>query len=161
MKFVFTSEQDGETVTVAFEAVTLSEIEEMYKRFLRGAGFWIREEDDFECYSTDLGLPVNSEAAEGLEIVFNPKFENAPSDTESNDEQPPIYYMRDNHTYKRLTEDVEIAMNEIAADFKQGYDYGMLCSKREGFTNISSNGSRTQFEFFNECRKVLTKEFGA
>lgn len=147
MKFVFTSEQDGEVVTVAFEAVTLSEIDEMYKRFLRGAGFWIREEDDDVMFSEELD--------EGG-IIEEPEAKGWPPE-----EQPPIYYMRDNHTFKRLTENVEIAMNEIAAEFKQGYDYGMLCSKREGFTSISSNGGRTQFEFFNECRRVLTKEFGA
>lgn len=46
MKFTFKSEQYGTVVDMSFEAVTLSEIEEMYKQFLRGSGFYLVEDED-------------------------------------------------------------------------------------------------------------------
>jgi hypothetical protein len=46
MKFVFKSEQYGTIVEMSFEVVTLSEIEEMYKQFLRGSGFYLVEDED-------------------------------------------------------------------------------------------------------------------
>lgn len=46
MFFTFKSEQYGTTVEMNFEAVTLSEIEEMYKQFLRGSGFYLVEDKD-------------------------------------------------------------------------------------------------------------------
>lgn len=46
MKFTFKSEQYGTVVEMSFEGVTLSEIEEMYKQFLRGSGFYLVEDED-------------------------------------------------------------------------------------------------------------------
>jgi hypothetical protein len=46
MKVTFKSEQYGTTVEMNFEAVTLSEIEDMYKQFLRGSGFYLVEDKD-------------------------------------------------------------------------------------------------------------------
>ena len=46
MKFTFKSEQYGTVVEMSFEGVTLSEIEEMYKQFLRGSGFYLVEDKD-------------------------------------------------------------------------------------------------------------------
>lgn len=46
MKFTFKSEQFGTVVEMNFEGMTLSEIEEMYKQFLRGSGFYIVEDED-------------------------------------------------------------------------------------------------------------------
>ena len=45
MKVTFKSEQYGTTVEMNFEAVTLSEIEDMFKQFLRGSGFYFVEDD--------------------------------------------------------------------------------------------------------------------
>jgi hypothetical protein len=45
MFFTFKSEQYGTTVEVTFEAVTLNEIEDMFKQFLRGSGFYLVEDD--------------------------------------------------------------------------------------------------------------------
>ena len=68
-----------------------------------------------------------------------------------------IYYMRDNHTFKRLTNNVEIALIEIEAEFNAGHTYGMLCSKRHGFTSIHANGSAKRLEFFGKCRVALAE----
>lgn len=47
MKFVFLSiTEDGATTQLTFDATGLDEIEEMYKQFLRGSGFFF--EDDLE-----------------------------------------------------------------------------------------------------------------
>jgi hypothetical protein len=43
-----------------------------------------------------------------------------------------MYYMRDNHTFKRLTPDVETALGEIAAELDAGHTSGMLASKCVG-----------------------------
>jgi hypothetical protein len=70
-------------------------------------------------------------------------------------QQEPIYYMRDNHTFKRLSEDVPTALIEIEAEFNEGYTFGMLCSKREGFENIHASGSPNRLGFLNACKKRL------
>lgn len=46
MKFVFKAIDETTNVEVSFEAIQLDEIYEMYKQFLRGAGFYF--EDDTE-----------------------------------------------------------------------------------------------------------------
>ncbi len=72
-------------------------------------------------------------------------------------EQEPvtIWYMRDNHTFKKLSADVSIALIEIEQEFNEGYTYGMLCSKREGFPNVHASGEKKRLEFFAECKKVF------
>jgi hypothetical protein len=47
MRFVFLSiNESGGITQVTFDAITLDEIDEMYKQFLRGSGFFF--EDDLE-----------------------------------------------------------------------------------------------------------------
>ena len=67
----------------------------------------------------------------------------------------PIYYMRDDHTFKRLSADVDTAIVEIEAEFNAGYTYGMLCSKRPGFKNVHAHGNENRFKFFAECKQAL------
>jgi hypothetical protein len=45
MKFTFTSEQEGVIVQVSFEAVTLNDIDDIFRRFLRGSGFVLDNEE--------------------------------------------------------------------------------------------------------------------
>lgn len=71
------------------------------------------------------------------------------------EELKPIYYMRDDHTFKHLSVDVDTAIVEIEAEFNAGYTCGMLCSKRPGFKNIHAQGDETRFKFFAECKKAL------
>ena len=66
-----------------------------------------------------------------------------------------IWYMRDNHTFKKLSADVSIALIEIEQEFNEGYTYGMLCSKRAGFPSIHASGEKKRLEFFAECKKTL------
>ena len=43
------------------------------------------------------------------------------------DEDPP-YYMRDNHTFRKLTGSIDDMLNQIKEEFDDGYTHGMLCS---------------------------------
>jgi hypothetical protein len=45
---------------------------------------------------------------------------------------PPIYYMRDNHTFRPLPENVDAALHSIGQELDAGFTCGMLCTKREG-----------------------------
>jgi hypothetical protein len=72
----------------------------------------------------------------------------------------PIYYMRDNHTFKKLSTDVSTALVEIEHEFNDGWIYGMLCSKQEGFPTIHANGDKTRMEFLSQCRLILEQSYG-
>ena len=67
------------------------------------------------------------------------------------------YYMRDNHTFRRLEgtkKDIRIALME---EFLDGNSYGMLCTKTKGYDNIvvHAHGSDRANEFIDECLKVM------
>lgn len=70
-------------------------------------------------------------------------------------EQSPVYYMRDNHTFKQLSADAKTALAEIESEFNAGYTHGMLCSHRPGFKKIHAQGDETRAKFFAECKKSL------
>ena len=72
----------------------------------------------------------------------------------------PIYYMRDNHTFKRLSDDVSKALVEIEQEFNEGWTYGSLCSKREKFPMIHASGSAKRLEFFDACNVALEAAHG-
>lgn len=67
----------------------------------------------------------------------------------------PIYYIRDNHTFKELSNNVETALVEIEQCLNDGYTYGMLYSKRDGFKNVPANGAKHRLEFLYACRASL------
>ena len=67
----------------------------------------------------------------------------------------PVYYMRDNHTFKRLSNDVDTAITEIEAELDAGWTSGMLCSKRKGFSPLHANYRRPREEFISDCRDAL------
>ena len=67
----------------------------------------------------------------------------------------PVYYMRDNHTFKRLSDDVDTAITEIEAELDDGWTSGMLCSKRKGFPSLHANYRRPREEFISDCRDAL------
>jgi hypothetical protein len=106
---------------------------------------------------------VSSEWAEkAMNTLDNAK--KAISDLEKQEpviiDHAPIYYMRDNHTFKKLSTDVSTALVEIENEFNDGWIYGMLCSKQEGFPTIHANGDRDRLRFFAECKSVLEKTYG-
>lgn len=72
----------------------------------------------------------------------------------------PIYFMRDNHTFKRLSSDVSTALVEIEMEFNDGWTYGALCSKRKDFPTVHASGSAKRLDFFHECQRVLEAAHG-
>ena len=67
----------------------------------------------------------------------------------------PVYYMRDNHTFKRLSNDVDTAITEIEVELDAGWTSGMLCSKRKGFSSLHANYRRPREEFISDCRDAM------
>ena len=70
----------------------------------------------------------------------------------------PIYYMRDEQTFRRLSDNVDTALDEIRNEFSQGYSYGSLCSKRKNFKMIHAGGSDQLEPFLAECRTALAPQ---
>ena len=68
----------------------------------------------------------------------------------------PVYYMRDNHTFKLLSGDADTALAQIEKEFDAGFTHGSLCSKREGFEDVQASGSASKEEFFRACRERLS-----
>lgn len=67
-----------------------------------------------------------------------------------------LYYMRDNHTFKRLTGPVEEMLAQVMAEFDDGYTYGMLCTKSlPGLGVVHAPGSADRQRFQNEAREWL------
>ena len=67
----------------------------------------------------------------------------------------PVYYMRDNHTFKRLSNDVDTAITEIEVELDAGWTSGMLCSKRKGFSSLHANYRRPREDFISDCRDAM------
>ncbi len=67
---------------------------------------------------------------------------------------PIFYYIRDNHTFKRLGPNEAIALAQIEHEFDLGWTGGMLCS--DGNTvSIHAHGRKSRGEFLAACRKEL------
>ena len=45
-------------------------------------------------------------------------------------------FVRDNHTFRDLGDEVEVAIERIREEFSNGCTYGMLCTKREGYPDV-------------------------
>jgi hypothetical protein len=71
MKFVFKSEQYGTIVEMSFEVVTLSEIEEMYKQFLRGSGFYLVEDED-NVSTKQQNVDTSEECVHEVDMAYRP-----------------------------------------------------------------------------------------
>jgi hypothetical protein len=71
MKFTFKSEQYGTVVEMSFEGVTLSEIEEMYKQFLRGSGFYLVEDED-NVSTKEQNVDTSEECVHEVDMAYRP-----------------------------------------------------------------------------------------
>jgi hypothetical protein len=63
----------------------------------------------------------------------------------------PLYYMRDNHTFRRLSDNPTVALAEVMEEFDAGWSHGMLCTKRPGeagtlHVHASGSGRKSEFE---------------
>ena len=66
-----------------------------------------------------------------------------------------LYYMRDNHTFKRLTGPVEDMLAQVMAEFDDGYTYGMLCTSLPDLGVVHAYGTDDRQRFQNEAREWL------
>ena len=69
--------------------------------------------------------------------------------------EPAFYYMRENHTFRKLSSDPSTALAEIENEFNAGYTFGSLFSNRKGFPGVHATGSANRLSFFSECKSVL------
>jgi len=63
-------------------------------------------------------------------------------------EIPAIWYMRDNHTFLRLSEDYEVAIMQIKETFDEGNTYGMLCTNRKPDIGVVHAGDKNSWRKF-------------
>lgn len=66
-----------------------------------------------------------------------------------------FYYMRDNHTFRRLDSDVETALAQIEEELEAGWTSGMLCSSDRGAPTIHSDYKRDKAYFLKQCRELM------
>lgn len=66
------------------------------------------------------------------------------------------YYMRDDHTFKRLHPVPEIAVMQIEREFGEGWTYGTLFC-RERNVEVHAYGEKDMDRFIAECAKALTE----
>ena len=100
-------------------------------------------------YATSLDPKTIKEGIAALRAALDAPQASAPN---------PIYYMRDEQTFKRLSDNVDTALDEIRDEFSQGYSYGSLCSKRKNFKMIHAGGSDQLEPFLAECRTALAPQ---
>ena len=67
-----------------------------------------------------------------------------------------LWYMRDNHTFRKLPFDAESAMDAVREEFDDGYTHGMLCSKMAP-GEVHAHGKDEWFEFDKQARDWLAK----
>ena len=63
-------------------------------------------------------------------------------------ETPTLWYMRDNHTFLRLSEDYTVAIMQIKETFDEGYTYGMLCTKGKPDVGVVNAGGKNSWREF-------------
>ena len=69
----------------------------------------------------------------------------------------PIYFMRDDHTFRKLSSDPSKASNEVEDECKQRF-HGCLISHEEGFQPIHYHNNR--FEFLQQCAERIREYYG-
>lgn len=69
----------------------------------------------------------------------------------------PIYYMREDHSFRRLSGDIDAMLVMVREDFDAGHQHGMLCSKAPGFQEVHGRGDWSDFEA--RARASLEKHF--
>ena len=74
--------------------------------------------------------------------------------------EPKAYYMRDNHSFRRLPLEVDAAMAAIREEFDDGWTGGMLCTKdyRMDRRNVHANGKEHWAEF-ESAGRVWMEDF--
>ncbi|HDR9834244.1 TPA: hypothetical protein QDC51_000995 [Burkholderia multivorans] len=69
-------------------------------------------------------------------------------------EEVRLYYMRDNHTFKRLTGPVEDMLAQVMAEYDGGFTAGMLFTESLPGLGVV-HGIKDRRKFMNEAREWL------
>jgi ribosomal protein S19E (S16A) len=71
--------------------------------------------------------------------------------------QPDWYYMRDNHTFRKLSGDKDEVVQSILEEFYGGYSHGSVFSKSVGYENIKihAQGKMQIGKFIDEVLGVM------
>lgn len=64
-----------------------------------------------------------------------------------------IWYMRDNHTFRKLPNDADAALKIIADEARDGFTYGTLCASNPYTKTVGMKGSADWIRFDKEARK--------
>lgn len=69
-----------------------------------------------------------------------------------------VWYMRDNHTFRPLPINVELAVAVLRDEFSRGQTYGMLCGSPMGVVPcpLHATGGEKIEEFIDAARKWLS-----
>lgn len=68
-----------------------------------------------------------------------------------------FYYMRDNHTFRGLSDDLEMALSQIEEELDAGWTSGMLCSKHAiEFDSVHADYRWGKEETLGRFRKALS-----
>ena len=68
---------------------------------------------------------------------------------------PPIFYMRDDHTVRRLEGLVDEMIIQCKEEFDAGYAHGTLCSRRSGFAEVRATGKKNWPAFEEAAHRAL------
>jgi hypothetical protein len=122
--------------------------------------WWYKELEGF-WGNTDYKVTLDTRRA--ARVALNNCFPASVSEAERVEpvKEDAIWYMRDNHTFKRLNEDVPTALIQLETELNEGNIYGMLCSKRKGFENIHNHGTKDRVRFLSACEARLKSIYSA
>lgn len=72
-----------------------------------------------------------------------------------------VWYMRDNHTFRRMSPNIELSLLALREEFDEGYTCGMLCTKGGPMygTYVHAHGKSKWEEFAASAREWLPKAF--
>ena len=66
-----------------------------------------------------------------------------------------FYYMRDNHTFRKLDRRTNVALVQIEGEFNAGWTGGMLCHVTDNSAQVHAHGSKDRLRFFADCKALL------
>lgn len=66
-----------------------------------------------------------------------------------------VWYMRDNHTFRRLPPEIELAVAILRDEFNAGETYGMLCTKQGPMSGKVEHAGKDWNAFEPRARRWL------
>ena len=67
------------------------------------------------------------------------------------------WYMRDNHTFRKLSSNINEALAQIKEEMDDGYTFGSLCAEDKSIPMLHARGSKELPSYLAECVKWFEK----